>query len=124
MPPNLSARLPARLRAVIGGVFAAAFWVAVWQLLSIAVHQELLLPSPAAVVRALGRLLVTRLFWESAGASLLRVAAGFAAAVALGSLLAVLTVRFRLAALLLSPLLRVVRAAPVASFILLASSPS
>ena len=120
LPSKLSARLPARLRSVIGGVFAATFWCAVWQLLSMAVHQELLLPSPAAVACALGRLFATRLFWESAGASLLRVAAGFAAAVILGSLLAVLTARFRFASLLLSPVLRIVRAAPVASFILLA----
>lgn len=52
--------------------------------------------------------------------SLLRVAAGFAAALAAGSLLAVLTVRFRAADVLLSPLLKIVRAAPVASFIILA----
>ena len=43
-----------------------------------------------------------------------------AAALAAGSLLAVLTVRFRAADVLLSPLLKIVRAAPVASFIILA----
>ena len=45
---------------------------------------------------------------------------GRAAALAAGSLLAVLTVRFRAADVLLSPLLKIVRAAPVASFIILA----
>lgn len=60
------------------------------------------------------------LFWKAAGASLLRVAGGFLAAVAAGCAAAVLTARFSLARALLAPVLHIVRAAPVASFIILA----
>lgn len=45
---------------------------------------------------------------------------GFLAAVAAGSVLAVLTVRFAVCRWLFTPLLKIVRAAPVASFIILA----
>ena len=107
-------------KAILRGLGAALFWVAFWQLMSLAVGQELLLPSPGAVAAALARLLAAPLFWRSVGLSLLRVTAGFSAAVAGGCLCAVLTIRFRLADALLSPVLRIVRAAPVASFIILA----
>ena len=101
-------------------LLAAAFWLLVWQGISLLVAQELLVPAPLQVARTLGQLAGDARFWQAAGGSLLRVAVGFAAALAAGSLLAVLTVRFRAADVLLSPLLKIVRAAPVASFIILA----
>ena len=114
------AKLPAKGRGVLRAAAAALFWIAVWQAVSMAVAQELLVPSPLSAARTLVRLAGDAAFWKAVGASLLRVAAGFAAAVAAGSLTAVLTVRFPLADTLLSPLLKIVRAAPVASFIILA----
>jgi NitT/TauT family transport system permease protein len=102
------------------GVAALVFWLAVWQVASLVVGQELLVPSPAVVFGTLGGLLGTAAFWQVTGWSLLRVLTGFVAGVGAGCLAAVLTVRSRVADALLSPLLRVVRAAPVASFIILA----
>ena len=78
-------------------LLAAAFWLLVWQGISLLVAQELLVPAPLQVARTLGRLAGDARFWQAAGGSLLRVAVGFAAALAAGSLLAVLTVRFRAA---------------------------
>lgn len=85
-----------------------------------AVGQELLVPAPVVVLGTLGRLIVTADFWLVTGLSLLRVLAGFAAGVVVGCVAAVLTSRFRVADAVLSPALRVVRAAPVASFVILA----
>lgn len=96
------------------------FWLAVWQVASLLVGQELLVPAPSVVLATLGGLLGTASFWQVTGWSLLRVLAGFVAGVAVGCGAAVLTVRSRVADALLSPLLRVVRAAPVASFVILA----
>lgn len=103
------------------GVLAAVtlFWLAVWWLAAIRVGQEILLPTPPVVWNTLLRLMRTAAFWQAVGASLLRIGAGFIGALAAGTLLAVLTTRFRLAHALFSPLLHVVRAAPVASFIIL-----
>lgn len=103
-----------------------AFWLGVWQLAGWLVERsvagrgnELLLPYPATVLAALSRLVVTAAFWRSVAASLLRIFGGLAAGVAVGAALAALTGAFRWANLLLAPAIRVVRATPVASFILL-----
>ena len=97
----------------------ALFWLAVWWLAALRVDQVLLIPTPPAVLRRLGELVVTPLFWRSAGISLLRIFLGTAAGVALGALAAVATCRLKLADWILSPAIRVVRATPVASFIIL-----
>lgn len=85
-----------------------------------AVGQELLVPAPAVVGSTLLQLVVTASFWQVTGWSLLRVGAGYLAGVVVGCGVAVLTTRYRAADALLAPALRVVRAAPVASFIILA----
>jgi NitT/TauT family transport system permease protein len=79
-----------------------------------------LVPAPKLVAVTLWQLCRTKDFWQAAGASLVRIAAGFAAGVAVGATLAVLTARFSLARWLFSPILKIVRATPVASFIILA----
>lgn len=103
-----------------------AFWLGVWQLGAWLVEcsvsgrgNELLLPYPATVGRALVRLIGTAAFWQTVCASLVRIFLGLAAGVSLGSLLAGLTACSALLDQLLSPGIRVVRATPVASFILL-----
>ncbi len=97
----------------------AAFWLGVWQLAAMAVDRSLLLPGPATVFSSLCRLAALPLFWQSTAHTLLRIFGGLAAGAALGVLLALLTSFFRFADLILSPAVRVVRAVPVASFILL-----
>ncbi len=99
---------------------ALIFWIAVWQLVSMAVGLELLLPGPATVGRTLLRLLRDGAFWRSVGCSLLRVFGGFAAGTALGVLLAALTAAVPACDALLSPAIRLMRTVPVASFIVLA----
>lgn len=112
--------MPVKLKHPLTLVGVAVFWVLVWWIAAIAIGQEILLPTPAAVAATLWRLWGTADFWQAVGLSLLRVLIGFVAAVAAGVLLAVLTARFRLLHALFSPLLHIVQAAPVASFIILA----
>lgn len=97
----------------------AVFWLAVWGAAAFLIGQELLMPSPLAVAKRFAELAGTADFWRCAGASLLRIFCGAAVGVALGTVLAVLTCRFALADLLLSPAIRVILATPVASFIVL-----
>lgn len=98
----------------------AAFWLAVWQLISMLVAQELLVPAPLAVLQVLCKSVITLSFWKAVALSMLRVAGGFAAGVVAGVLLAVATVRCEPLHHLLAPLLHCIKAAPVASFIILA----
>lgn len=108
-----------KLGRFLRGMAVLVFWLAVWWAAAVAVQQELLLPTPFAVLQTLGELIVTTLFWKAVFLSLLRIAAGFAAAVVGGTVLAVLCHLFPLLRALFSPLLHLVRAAPVASFIIL-----
>ena len=101
-------------------VSALLFWGLVWQLASFGVGNELVLPQPLSVVRRLAELMITWPFWLSAGQSLLNVFAGFIVGVSAGTLLAFLTAFVGAAEILLAPAIRVVRATPVASFIILA----
>ncbi len=99
---------------------AVLFWLAVWQVASVAVGREILLPSPFAVLQALARLAQTGAFWLSAWGSLWRIALGYAAGFALGVLLAVASAAWPAVRGLLAPPMHLVRATPVASFIILA----
>ena len=101
------------------GLIAAAFWVAVWALLSLWIDRALFLPSPWAVGKTLMELLPTAAFWKTVGASLLRVLIGYVAGVLLGTVGGILTAKISLLDTLFSPLLTVIRATPVASFIML-----
>ncbi len=99
---------------------AILFWIAVWEMVSLCVGQELLVPSPAQVLVRLSQLLRETDFWLFSAASLLRIMAGYLAAVAAAVLLAVLTSASAFLHALVSPLLGIIKATPVASFIILA----
>ena len=109
-----------RLTGLLRKLAVLLFWLALWAVLSKAVGQELLLPSPLQVLRKLCALAGTVAFWRSIGFSLLRVVSGLCAGVVLGVLLAALTEWSSLARALLSPLMTLVKSTPVASFIILA----
>ena len=95
-------------------------WLIIWQLAYWLVHQDILLASPAQVVDSLARMVITKTFWMSTFFSMLRIQAGFLLGVAVGTGLAVLTVRLHWLHQFLHPIIGAVRATPVASFIILA----
>lgn len=102
------------------------FWLTVWQgavWYLTAVRglptTEFILPPPLLVFRTLAALVVEPVFWQTALSTLLRIFCGLFLGVLAGSLTAVCTSAWRWADRLLSPAVRVIRATPVASFILL-----
>lgn len=100
-------------------LLAVVFWAAVWQLASMAVDLPLLLPGPVLVAKALIGLTQELEFWGLVAMTLLRVLGGFLLGAAAGFVLAVLTEFVPFCGDVLSPAIRVIRATPVASFILL-----
>ena len=98
---------------------AVLVWLLVWQLAAVLIAKPLLLPSPAATALTLLRLASGPGFWQTIGMSMLRVSAGILCAVVLGLVCAVLCCRSALLRLLFSPLLTVIKSAPVASFTIL-----
>ena len=109
-------RIPAPLRPVL----ALIFWIGVWWAVSAIVDREVLIPSPPVVAVRLFGLLGEADFHISVILSILRITAGFAAAVLLGTCTGILCAGVKTADLLISPLMSVIRATPVASFIILA----
>ncbi len=108
------------LKKLLKNAGAVLFWIALWQFAAMLVSEELILPAPWAVAKRLFVLAGTGEFWLTAGISLGRILAGFLCGVLFGTLIAVLTSFFSPADAILSPVIRVARATPVASFIILA----
>ena len=97
----------------------AAFWLLIWQLLAMLIGKEVVLSPPLTVMRTLIRLMGTADFWLSLGATFLRILLGYGLGVVLGGALAFACWKSRIARQLLTPFMSVVRATPVASFIIL-----
>lgn len=115
-----------RLKKCILALLPPAFWLGAWQLGAFWVDRQvqgrgsqLLLPYPGAVLSRLVSLAGTAPFWEAVLSSLGRILVGMAAGTALGAALAWLTCASPWCDRLLSPAVRVIRATPVVSFILL-----
>ena len=111
---------------VLRALLPPVFWLGVWQgaawLVELWVDgrgNELLLPYPATVLAAFVRLAGGPPFWEAVAASLGRVLVGMAAGTLLAALLSAATWASIWTRRLFAPAIRVVRASPVASFILL-----
>jgi NitT/TauT family transport system permease protein len=98
----------------------AAFWIALWEVASLIVGSKLLLTGPADVVVSFAGMIVTADFWVQAGHSMLRIMLGFVLGLLAGTALGALSARFTWSKILLSPIISVIKAAPVASFIILA----
>lgn len=105
---------------IIRILLAAIFWIAAWQAIAMSVGKELLLPGPMIAARALAAAIRDTAFWGIVLRSLLRVFLGFAAGVLLGAVLAVLSCCSKLCDTIVAPAIQMIRAVPVASFIILA----
>ncbi len=113
-------RISTTCRNRIIRVLAVAFWIAVWQGISLAVGSEILVASPARTFGALLSLLREGAFYRAVLGSLMRICAGFALALALGIALGALSFVVGWVRALLHPVVSVVKATPVASFVILA----
>lgn len=104
------------------GLIAFLFWIAVWQITSMILSDDLrlFLPSPFAVIRRWFEILLEPVYLKATVATLFRIITGFILGGAVGILLGILTNLSKLSFILLSPALKIVRAVPVVSFIILA----
>lgn len=98
----------------------AGFWLLVWQMAYYAVGRDLLLASPASVLKRLAQLVITGEFWQIIANSFCRIMAGFLLGLLLGTALGVLTARWSLAYRIVQLPMSMIKAAPVASFVILA----
>lgn len=113
--------MQSKLKKALSTCGAILFWIALWQVGAAIANQNLLLaiPTPLSTAKALLRLLPQQSFLASAGFSVLRILAGYGLALLLGTLCAAAAHRFPFFRTLTAPLLSLIRAVPVAAFIIL-----
>ena len=99
---------------------AVLFWLAVWQAAAMAIGQEVFLVSPVQALLCLLRLLPQADLWHRVGFSAGRILLGFGLGVVCSAALAVAAEICPAAEVLIAPVLQLVKATPVASFIILA----
>lgn len=95
------------------------FWLIVWTGLALAVNNKILLVSPLETAAGLLSLFGRKLFYVTAGYSMLRIGIGFVSGFTAALLLAVGSFRFPLLAEALAPVMNLIKATPVASFVVL-----
>ena len=99
---------------------ASVFWLGVWQAAAAAIGQEVFLVSPVQAIGTLVELLPQAEFWQRIGFSAWRILLGFGLGVLFSAVLAVSAEKWEWVDALLAPVMQLVKATPVASFIILA----
>lgn len=107
------------MKKALKTVLIIAFWVGVWYVASLAVNKPLLFPSPFSVIKRAFELSLTKDFWRICLLSLLRVSGGIVSGLAFALAIAVLTSKFKLFRSLIYPLITMIKATPIASFVIL-----
>lgn len=109
-----------RLKSIIKKIIIALVWLGIWQALSAIVGLSVLLPSPVETLSELAKLAVTRDFRLSVLFSVIRITVGFLAGTILGTLTGALSAVSKLFGDFITPIISIIKATPVASFIILA----
>ena len=99
---------------------ASVFWLGVWQAAAAAIGQEVFLVSPVQAIGTLVELLPQAEFWQRIGFSAGRILLGFGLGALSSAVLAVAAEKWEWVDALLAPVMQLVKATPVASFIILA----
>lgn len=97
----------------------ALFWILIWEIFSLIVGVEYILPSPFSTAVALIGLLGQAQFYVGISLSILRVLLGFLIGVILGAILAVAAEQIKPIHSLVAPLVKVIKSTPVASIIII-----
>ncbi len=107
------------LKKILTGFGIFAFWIGIWYLLALIVDNLFLLPTPRSTLLALLGLMKKSNFYKAVFASILRVITGVALGAVLGIVFAFLSYRILPIRRLFSPLVSIVKATPVVTFITL-----
>lgn len=108
-----------KLKSLLKNGAAVAFWVFVWFLIALIVDQKFIVPTPQDVLVAFWSLIKTPVFWTSTLFSLYRVVLGVAVSFIIGCITAYLISKSKIANALIAPLLSIIKATPVACFIVI-----
>ena len=108
------------LKKFIKKLFIAIIWLGIWQALSACIGLSVLLPSPVETAKELASLAVTGDFWVSVGLSVLRITIGFLIGTLAGVVSGTVSAFSGAVSDFIAPVVSIIKATPVASFIILA----
>ena len=109
-----------KLKKIFKFIIITISWLGIWQILSAVTGLSVLLPSPIETLLEIKELVVTSVFWQSVFHSLVRIIIGFLLGVLFGTLTAFISAFSKTVNDFLLPIIHIVKATPVASFIILA----
>lgn len=112
-------KLSNKRKKIVYTLCAVVFWIIVWQIAAVWYDMDFVLPSPLDTLKALFENVRESTFWSSIAFSVTRILLGFAASAAAGIFLALLSIKVKAVRILFDPLCSVLRAVPIASFIIL-----
>ncbi len=112
-------KLSNKHKKIIYTVCAAVFWIFVWHLAAAWYDMDFVIPSPWTTFKALLENMAEQTFWSAVIFSTARIILGFLLSGAFGILLALLGIKIKIIKILFDPFCSVLRAVPVASFIIL-----
>lgn len=96
------------------------FWIGIWQLCALSVHNRILLAGPAETLLAFTGLIGTPSFWQAVWFSFSRITSGFFLAFFAGIFTGSLAYAFPFTGDFLAPPVQLMKAVPVAAFVILA----
>lgn len=108
------------IKKLFKGTAILAFWLLIWQAAAMIINDNFLIPTPLETLKALFVLGQTGQFYLAVLKSLSRIIIGYALGVTVGFLGGVIANKSPLFNDLTSPAIQVIKAVPVASFIILA----
>ncbi len=111
-------------KKILSGIVVTAFWLLVWEAASRIVSHDnelmlLILPGPKAVFEKWLAIAFTKPYLTAVGNSLARIIAGFVLGVLAGTLLGIATHCSKTADIVLSPIIKIIRAVPVVAISIL-----
>jgi len=106
-------------KKAVRGIIVIIIWLAIWQIASLFVHNSILLVGPFDVIVTLFHKLCQLDFYLSIATSFVKITIGFLTGAMAGVLLAIIAWKNDFIADLLKPLMAFMKAAPVASFVVL-----
>lgn len=101
-------------------IISVIFWILIWYILSCKVDSKIFLPSPESTLKALINLSGEANFWQTILSTFCRIVQGFLYAVVFGVICAISAYFVQFIDIILSPFMKMIKAVPVVSFIILA----
>ncbi len=101
------------------GFISICFWLIIWEIASRIIHNTILLISPILVLTTLLDMMKTGEFYLELLISMGRILGGFFTGLILGICFAILAYKLEFISYLLKPIVSVIKATPVAAFIIL-----